>query len=82
MVFTLSKNTLALFSSLFGTLKLKTLVDLPGADPAIIPGSTAGNFFLVAIEDVPASKSMMSGLLEEFCCRRLGVIESGGNAVI
>ena len=38
MVFTLSKNTLARFSSPFVALTLKIFVDSPVSEPAIIPG--------------------------------------------
>lgn len=51
MVFTLSKNTLARFSSPFAALTLKTFVDSAWSDPAIIPGGGSGLVWVRAVGD-------------------------------
>ena len=62
IVFTLSRNTLARFSSPLGALTLKTLVAGAELDPATAPGR---GIFTLGVRDVdvlPISMSMMSGL--------------------
>ena len=78
IVLTLSKNTLARFSSPFAALTLNTLVASPGFEPAIIPGGGIGIPFF-AEEAVPVKISYTSGSR-----RGPGFVVSGvlGNAVI
>ena len=81
IVLTLSKNTLARFSSPFAALTLKTFVASSEFEPAIIPGGGIGIplFAVVAEEAVPVKISYTSGSR-----RGPGFSESGvlGNAVI
>ena len=81
IVLTLSKNTLARFSSPLAALTLNTFVASPEFEPAIIPGGGIGIPFFAAIaeEAVPVKISYTSGSR-----RGPGFLKSGvlGNAVI
>ena len=82
MVFTLSRKTFARFSSPFGTLTLKILVEVPGAEPAMMPGSGFGSTLLAVVNGLPVSKSIMSGCLNGLCGAVTAATGVGGNAVI
>lgn len=79
-VFTLSKNTLARFSSPFAALTLKTFVDSPVFEPAVIPGGGIPVFVVEGVVDgVPIKMLYMSGCLRGLALSIKGFV---GNAVI
>ena len=72
MVFTLSKNDLARFSSPFAALTLKTFDKSPVFEPSIIPGRGTSKT-LVETEDVPVNISYTSGCLRKSALSMEGV---------
>ena len=64
IVFTLSRNTLALFSSPFGALTLKTFVAGAELDPATAPCGGTLRSSLGAEDFLLVSMSMISGFLD------------------
>lgn len=80
MVFTLSKNVLARFSSPFAALTLNTFVDSTGFELAIISGGEFLNPLVEAkVEDLPVNNSYTSG---GFCSLALSMKGFAGSAVI
>ena len=64
IVLTLSKKTLALFSSPLATLTLKTFAAAPGPKPAITPVGRVLRPFALDVAGLAMSISIISGLLD------------------
>lgn len=80
MVFILSKNTRARFSSPFAALMLNTFVDAPVLEPAIIPGRRIPVHLVeIIVDDLPVNISYTSGCLRGPALSINGLV---GNAVI